>query len=999
MPLNVWTVAPDQPFLRVLATAVAQGFPLDSGADRPPLSQWTILVPTRRAARALEQAVHDAAPTRATLLPRIRPIGDIDEDALADQALADDVADAISPAGQLHLLLTLVTRWAQANSGLPLAADVLASGSQAFNLALSLQDLLNQMETEEAGFAALAEAMTLDLAGHGAAILGLLHVLATELPEQLATSGLMGPAARRNLMIRREAVRIASGAQRGPVIAAGSTGTNPATRALLMAIAARPDGAVVLPGLDLALDDDAWAAITPEHPQAAMKTMLAGWTLPRAAVRVLGAADGARVELVRLALRPAEAADGWPQAIAAARPQLSAARNGLQLVETKDREEEALTIALRLRQHVAESTTPAALITPDRDLARRVAVELARWNLDIDDSAGEPLSRLGVARLLVLLLDAIAAGFNPPSLLALASLPDCTLGLAPADKARALQIFEITCLRGMPAPDSLADLPRMVAAAHAAQSQERHLHPLVAAVTAEDWALVESLVQRLVAVLAPFQHDPAESLDWHIARLQTALAALAPEAGDDDVSFRLQEILDGLRAASRWHPVTTLERAQHGLRHHLDRDMVRPLRSGTSQLAIYGLLEARMMEAGLVVLGGLQEGGWPAAAHSGPWFNRPTRQVMGLAQPERDIGLTAHDFTQALAQPQIMVTWPRRVAGEPVLPSRWITRLRAVLEALDVPAARQLDHTLPQLARRLDAPGHFQPRPRPQARPPVALRPRRFSVTEVEKLVRDSYSIHARRVLGLSPLPGLSEDLNMALRGTLIHAALAAWSREIHTVPASESLALLVAKGRAAFAPYMHLPEVARFWWTRFERMARVMVEIEHELAQGRQGVVVETGGAMPFDVAGVEHVLSARADRMDVMADGMVRLVDYKSGAPPSVKQVQSGFAPQLVLEATLVSHGAFPALAGTPGVSDAVYIHVGGGKEAAKLHSLAEIDVMAQSREQFEHLVRLLTQYQDSGTAYIPRHNLFMEDEATDYDHLSRRLEWQLATRAGPA
>ncbi len=313
MGFSIYTVTAEQPFLRILARAVLQGFPL--GASDMPLSHWTILVPNRRSARALEHVLLQESKTKAILLPRIKPIGDIDEDLIADSLPVEGVPDGISKTDHLHAILKLLMEWAEKNPSAQLADDVLHSGAQAFSLASSLHDLVNQFETEDVELDNLKSVYDLDLAGHRQNILDLLQVVTSELPKWLAQEKLIGPGERRNKLIRLEAKRIADGQHKGPIIAAGSTGTNPATRDLLKAIAENPMGAVILPGLDCDLDEAAWSAITPEHPQYALRTMLQQWGVTRADVQNLGAPQAKRMWLMGQALRPAAVADQWSTSI------------------------------------------------------------------------------------------------------------------------------------------------------------------------------------------------------------------------------------------------------------------------------------------------------------------------------------------------------------------------------------------------------------------------------------------------------------------------------------------------------------------------------------------------------------------------------------------------------------------------------------------------------------------------------------------------------------
>ncbi len=973
--MNLFTIAPDQDFLDVLADAMLAGFPLEADDARPPLSRWTVLVPTRRAARSLQAVLASKMKAKAFVLPRIRPFGDVDEEELFAGLPEDGIEDAISSAGQLHLLLGLVRDWAAANPHENVARDLIGAPEQQLQMALSLQQLVNQMETEEADFSKLAATYDLELAFHRSAVLSLFEMLAVDYQRRLRDEKLMGPSARRNRLIRMQAERLAAQGASGPVIAAGSTGSNPATRRLLQVISTLPQGAVIFPGLDAALDDH---VIGPEHPQFAMATTLREWSVPFATATTLGPPAGGRSQLAWAALRPAGTV---------ASP--VAAHGGLTLMQARDQTEEALSIALRLRQHAVQGEGPAALITPDRTLAARVQAALARWHIRADDSAGEALAERGLGSLLLMLLEARRAGFAAMAVLPLLHHRDCTLGLSREESKRFSALLEIACVRGMPFGVSLADFAHLAAKARKEAVENRHAPMVLKRATADEWDGLAGYIARATTVFqVPGGIAP---LTEHLGWMDATLAALAPEA-DDDTSHAVRELLEGLKSDSRFAPPMLFDDAALLVAHHLRRATLRaPLRSA-AKIFILGLLEARLIPLDLAILGGLNEGNWPAVPETGPWLNRGMRKAVGLQMPERDIGLTAHDFVQGLCRGNVLLTWSERLGGKPSLPSRLVLRLRSTLEAQGVAAEMQLDQRFVHLARALDQPSDFAPQRRPLARPVVAARPRTFSVTEIEKLVRDSYHIHARRILELEPLRDAQSEPDYALRGSLIHAALAAWAHDPFTDDMAGNVRWLLKRGREAFAPYMHLPEVSRFWWVRFQRMARALVLEEAKLRADLMDVKTELRGQHDFAAAGAPHVLSARADRIDILRDGALRFIDYKSGGIPTSKQVEAGFAPQLPLEAAIASRGQFQGMA-QASTRAAMYIGVsGGGSKPVKVNEVSD-DVMALANKLFAQLEALLAAFQNLGTAYVPRHNLTLEGQATDYDHLSRRAEWELS------
>jgi ATP-dependent helicase/nuclease subunit B len=982
--LNLWSIAPENDFLAVLAEAVRSGALLE-GAGNHDLPDWTILLPTRRAARALSEIFLRQSGRGAILLPRIRPIGDIDEETLADSVATDELLPAISSAGLTHLLIDLVMGWAEARPHIALAQDIFRSPAQALQLALSLQQLLNQAETEERDFSKLELAYDFELAGHRAAILDLLDVIVKEVPQRLDDRGLISPSLRRNRLLRLEAERIARGEHKGPIVAAGSTGTNPAARELLRAIALKENGAVVLPGLDLILDEEAWSAITPQHPQHAMKMMLAQWQVERRSVKALDSARGSRHAILSDMMRPAEATDGWRNG-KPGRPELS----GLSLVEAHDRHEEALVIALRLKQFLAEQTGKAALITPDRDLAQRVAAALRRWDIAIDDSSGEPLARQPKGSLLVLIIRARLSDFAPADLLALVHHPLAQFGAEPGHVAGLKEMLDVCCFRGKPSSLGLANLGDRISAAQQ-RAGDQHAHPMLKRVSEADWAGLAAFAARISAVLGKTDLTPMP-MSGHVRMLRGILADIAPVAADDALDL----LMEALEDEKAWGKPVSFGEVAPVLLHHLATTPVRPPLEPDARISTFGLLEARLVPLELAILGGLNDGAWPQIADTGPWLNRSMRDVLGLSMPERDIGITAHDFVQGLGRHKVMVTWSQRIEGKPTLPSRWILRLRAVMELRGLPRDKHLSKELVLLARRLDRHQAFTPLPRPAVRPDVALRPTSFSVTEIETLVRDSYAVFARRILELEPLEDVEEGLDARLRGTLVHTAIGRWLQDAYHDDDGRNLKQLLARGEEVFKPYLAMPEVARLWWLRFERMARALIPIERELRDDLAGMRIETKGRISFAAGGVEHFLRARADRIDILGNGTLRILDYKTGELPTWQQVSTGFAPQLTLDTAIAEQGGFQNVENAK-VSDIGYVQVGGGKEAAEItFGAPKFDVQEMAVGHLQSLLVLLTKYQLTETAYVPRHNLFREEERSNFDHLSRRGEWELAQQS---
>ncbi len=989
---RVLTVSPDKPFLETLARAVLNGFPRSDGLKPGPLdlARWTVLLPTRRAVREMEDVFFRLTGGAGLLLPRIKPIGDIEEDLLAP-ADGPGQESAVSPPGQLLLLIDLIDDWAKANPQTRLAQEISAAPHQANDLALSLAEFLDAIETEDIDTAKIPGLYGIEAARHREAILEFLAVARETYPGKLALQGIIGPQACRSLILRREAARLEASRTNHPIIAAGSTGSIKATAALLKAISRLTHGAVVLPGLDHVMDEPSWLALGPTHPQYAMKQLLQEIGAGRHEVAELGEVEpGPRRWLASELMRPADTAHLWRDSLKDRAAAVSAAMEGVELVEARSLQEEAVAAALILRQCLETPGRTGCLVTPDRQLARRVKVELRRWNIVIDDSAGEPLIRHSGASLLNLLIEALLQDFSAASLSALLRHDLAGFG-EPPDVARSLaSIIEIALLRtGTGAPE----IAHLSHALRLAAASREHQHLLLKRVTPEQWELAALHAARISAVLAPLRIGVPATLDAHLGRFAEACEAIAGEAfwlGEGGEELR--EAFDILRHEARFLRHCDLARAAAIIRHWLHAIPVRRSTYNPTPLSILGLLEARLIRADVMVMAGLNEGTWPSAPDCGPWINRPMRDMLGMKQPEAQIGQTAHDFAQAFGCGEVKLLWSKRIGDSPAAPSRWINRLQMILNASGLRDRVGSRSDWAEMARKLSEAKAVTPIAMPKPAPPVALRPRQLSVTRIEKLVRDPYAVYARHVLGLEPLNPVAALPDPARRGIIFHGAIGDFLNAYPRHLPDDAAARLRDFGSRHFGQVADYPGLVSFWWPRFMRIAQWIAEREPDLRLGVERIAAETMGELNFDIAGAPFRLTCRADRIDLYADGGARIIDYKTGNAPTSEQVKAGLAPQLTLQAAILAAGGFQGL-GKRETRDIAYIKLSGGDPAGEIKALDAGPVMELAAAHLAGLKRLLSSYADPRQPYYPRAAMEKEEDEGDYDHLSRFREWTLS------
>jgi ATP-dependent helicase/nuclease subunit B len=989
--INLFTIPPGAAFADELARGVLQRYAAD---DPFALSRALILLPTRRAIRTLSEAFARVAPGNVAVLPRMRALGDFDD---APSLLEDDSDDATRELGvdlpppmapfRRELLLTrLIQHWslnlAREEEGRTLGA---ASPAHALKLARELAQLLDQATAEGLAWERLQTIVPNELARHWEKTLAFLGLLTKEWPNVLADEGASDPAAHRDAALRRAAQRWKEVPPGFPVIAAGSTGSVPATAELLRTIAYMTNGAVVLPGIDLELDREAWEAAEAGHPQHGMRQLLTKMDATRGDVEPWTARSGssARVRLIAEALRPAETTPAWRDLVQDRPAVIEEGLRGLSVAVARSPSEEALLIALALREAVETPGKTAALVTPDRTLGRRVASELKRWGIEIDDSAGVPLSQTLQGRFLSLIAEAAAEEFAPVELLALLKHPLTVLGFEAAADARKLSVkLEEEALRGPRPAAGLGGLRKAVGETSEAlklvDRLDMALGPLAQAAVGE---------AQDVTALARLHREAAELVS--AVGGSTALPLWEGDAGE--AAYKLFEQL-GQAAAGIGLAMRGGEYAAF-IRTVMDAVSVRPHYGRHPRLSILGPLEVRLQHADLMILGGLNEGVWPPATDPGPWLNRPMRRDLDISQPERRVGLSAHDFSQAAAGAEVVLTRAEKDGGSPTTPSRWLTRLAMLVEGAGL-ADRLEDGRLLAIARTLDKPEAPPKSVEPPApRPPVAARPRMLPVTQVELWLRDPYALYARKILRLERLDPIDMAPAAAERGSIIHDALDRFVKlyPVELPPEQEALRELLRCGQEAFGPMLDLPGVRGFWWPRFERIARWFLSFERERRLQALEVLTELKGSLTFNAPRGPFTLTAKADRIERLAGDGVAILDYKTGTAPTTKQVETGLSPQLTLEAAIALEGGFPGLAART-VEELVYVALKGSATAGDEHTLAFQDSTPDEQAAIAKagLEKFVASFDVPDMPYLSKPRVLMERFAGDYDHLARVKEW---------
>lgn len=953
------------PFLDVLADAMVAE--LQPARDPFALADALVLLPNRRAARGLIDAFAKRL-GGAALLPTMRPLNDPyaddDPDVWGADPIADDILPPIDKLQRRMQLAALIRARDKAENGVEDPARALA-------LADELGKLLDSASTvDHVDWKKLPKLVEeIELARHWQSSAAFLDIIATFWPEHLKERGQSDPAEHGAALRRALAARWKAKPPTRPVIIAGSTGSIATTRELMRVVSRLPRGVVVLPGIDVDLDDGSWRMVGDQHPQHALKATLAALGVERDSVPLLRVEDErgrARRVLMREALAPAEKTADWLARLDAAggKDFVRQGASGLRLLEAATEDEEAMAIALLVREALEKPDGSAAIVTPDAALARRIESKLARWGIEPNVSHGLPLRETDAGRLMALLCELARDPGEPVALAALLKHP--RVGLA--RDAAALTVLEHKGLRGPRRYDSLAELATL---------DQR--------VEIKAWDGARGIVDMVAAALKPLTE-----LMSHRQVLLAEFADALTQSAEKLTAFDVWQGRDGeavatlLREANK-HGAELGEMEAHAaprvMLRLMDGREVPPLQtSGDARVAIWGLLEARLQRRDLMILAGLNEGVWPAPPGEDPFLSRAMRAKLGLPSVDARIGLAAHDFAQLANAPNVVLSRALRREGSPTLASRWLWRLKTLVQGAQAELQSANDYI--DYARALDKPAAIVPAQAPKPRPPAGKRLTQVSVTTVETLIRDPYAVYARRILKLDHLLPIGAPAGPAERGTAVHAAIEKF--EDGSDPAKltrlldEALRLygIPAERRAAERERLGVSVAALIAWfeERRARNAAVYREVRGEL-----------------DVDGVK--LTGVADRIEIGA-GHAAILDFKTGAPPSDKQVSTGLSPQLLLEAAMLARGVFKdeargIVVPRADVTELIYWRFGNADPTPRAVSLEDGPYEAAEKA-LSSLRGLFARYADENQAFLSKPRVQFIKPYAEYDHLARRKEW---------
>ena len=919
---NVYSIEPNQKFLKELAIGIINEISANNSKSGFELSDAVILLPTKRAARELAHQFLIAREEEATILPRIRTLGDIDPDDINLQELDGINTPAISSTARQFLLSKFIAArnnalsennqgsWGNDSVAVLGAADSLADLLESAELGASPDNPVDwsKLDTlvEDSEFAKHWELST-----------KFLEIVTKAYPEYLKQSGLIDPALRRRLAIEKLTADWKVNPPDYPVIIAGSTGAVQSTRGLMHVVSRLEKGAVILPGLDKQMGS-AWLNIASDHghPQRAMHDTISYIGIRREEVKTWSftAAPSdyllARRTLLNTALIPREATADWRKIIdTIGKETIENGLNGLSLIEAETEDEEAGAIALEMRETLEHSGQTCVLVTPSADIARRVSAKMQKWGIKLDISSGVGINETKLGVFIKLVAEFTQDYGNPIIIASLLSHPHCHFGFGAWDKKLNATSLELELLRGPRRKEELSELLNLAQNMEDAQWKNPKVNKDRTIKLLENILEVSRKIEDLKQELNP------QNLS-DVAKFLLGACELVAANNDTDGGF-IYKGEAGKAAAAFFSDL--IENGEGFIPKDLPRNLddgikviisllknvvVRP-RGTNPNLSIIGPLEARLLSFDKTILAGLDEGVWPKPPDNDPFLSRPMREKLGLQSRDLRLGLSAHDFAQFATAPKVIITRAARRSGSPAVPSRWIWRLKTLINgALGVEIGEKIlkdGSNALELFRALEPQKQAAINIEPRPTPPLDARPKRYSATQIETWIRDPYKLYIQQILKLRDLEPIGGEISAKERGSAIHAALEIlplWSDDF---PDDPFQALMDIMKQELIAVGYYGDELSDEL-ASLEPTATLIADraIEDNANNIKNYAEKWANYSLETDAGAVE--VFAKIDRIDIDKENNYEIWDYKTGKPPTDKQIASLISPQLPVTAFIL-------------------------------------------------------------------------------------------------
>lgn len=940
--------------------------------DKLSLSNFTILLPSRRSCNELKRIFLENSSNSAIILPNIRAIGDIDYDDLVlkqinknDLENFSDFSNNTSRIKYKILLIKELLKWAK-SSNKNLFKDITIE--QASNLALELEKFLNEVNRNGLNLDDLEKIVDDEYSQHWQEVLNFLEIFGKKWNKFIKDNNVISVVDFKSRMIEFNAEYFKKNKPLNPIVIAGVSGSVKSTCEFIKSLIKYDNCYYFFKDLNKNLTEDEWKEIGVFHPQYSFKNLLDNCiNCERDRVKNLEFNNCLIVnpiieKILSFSMLPYNETHKWQSKLNIKKEDFS----HISKIECNNSFEELSVISL-ITKHVHETSNDnVAIITSDEIFANQLAVELKNLNLDVNNAFGNKISRTEVVKFLFLILDVIKNKYETVAFLSLLKHDFTLFGYNKNELNRLTLLLEDKILRGYGNLGCEGILKKV-----------------------NEFGNLE-LIDFIKKIMETLDKFKCEKLNFQsVIKLHIELAEnIASNSevvgsnafwnnsknGDELLNF-FNEVI---KESESYGDIKNCDEYSYLLDYLIAENSYSDRYSIHPMVNIISPQEAKLINYDLIILTNLNDGRFPPHISTDPWMSKSMRKAFGLPDRDELIGNFAYDFTQFLCNKKVILTRSLKEDGVPTVKSKYLMRLETFLLCQNHLKLEENNIWKEVFKKRNFAEQNIIIK-RPKPKPPLDRRPRELYATKIEKLMNNPYDIYAEKILNLKKKDDFYENKIFAFFGSAVHEALENYIKNYKAAEFAKLYEKLIKYGKESFDKYFTDETSRELFFIRFSNIAEWFIEQDEAVRASGYNVYAER--IEKLYMKNIDFTIAAKIDRIEENEFGSINIIDYKTGNTPSTSDVLTAKKPQLIIEAIVLENKKTDKL---------VYWSIK-GKGDEKIQEI-DSDICELVNKGRDGIVRLITHFNVFENSYIAT-AFDLNDQnhyASDYKHLSRVEEW---------
>jgi ATP-dependent helicase/nuclease subunit B len=940
-------------------------------------------MPNRRSANALRTVFLEEIESGSRILPSIEAIGDLDEKAIvlsgvdSDSLLEYLKSQKTSLEIGYRLLLLRETMLNYSHSSI----------EQAMGLSKELDVFLRDIENYEIDFSKLDNLVGEDLAIHWQQILDFLKNFGTRWQDLLNKHNIASTYGNRVSSVRFYEKILKKVGLKNPLLMVGNFEPSESTLNLMKTLLKCDNAYLIFKGLENVMTAEECQSIDETHSHFLSEKTLEKLALDKRSMVNLRYPEYKTIgndslQSLYISMLPPELTYRWQN-----NDKICELKH-IQYIECREIHDELNLIMVYLLDHIAKNGLKNIALVANQELSQRLELLLSYWNIPFNNNYGKKFILHGVVRYLMLIVEVYNENYRANKLLSLLKNNFTRFGYDREKLLKNIQLFEEYILHNGVNRNGM-------------ESYRVNLRSVENEQTREDLTEFFDRIESYFAILDG-KNLPLEKLVQNHLQLAEKLAGSVENDGAD-ILWHSEE--SGEKVRELFYGELLLQSKYFGNSNIADYEYILNFliseRSYSDDYSLYpavnitSVQEAQLINYDLVIIANLNDGANPMNTPPDPWMSRKMRIDLGLPPRETEIGKSYFNLIQLVAQKKVLLTRSRNVDGTPSIKSRFLQRLETMLHCNGLGLA-----TNEAIVRGFQKYHSFEYnlenniyKVRPQPKPPVNLRPRNLSATNIDLLNLNPYDIYVKKILALKKTNPLEKENIHARVGIILHSIFERYSRDYEKYRRSGSGALALLVKDTLDHSFANDQLLTELYYDRVLETTRYFIELDERSRKENYSITLEDWNECDLG-AGKNFFLSARIDRMEKLNNSM-RIIDYKTGTAPSKTDIICGWRLQLPVEALILSKSR-------PGIDieslqywlvkqkNCKVTEINDGEKMRGTNNIILIRELVKKTEEF--VMKLVDLFDNEFTGYTATNR---NSHYSDFNHLSRLEEWLYGER----